>query len=332
MRFHALAILIGLAACGEDSISLDDFEAEIVKAQCKVFTRCGATESVDSCLHANFASGRLSASVQAIFDMGKAKYDGAKARECLDGLASESCDTTSKSARVQPAACDALASGTIHDAGTCGNSLECISQKCTIPTCGTPCCQGTCTGDSKPVDAKLGESCTNASCVAGTHCDTTSTTCVALKPSGMACTTSTECDYGLACTGTTARTCAALPKLDEACSGQCRDIGTACSPTTQTCVKLGFANAPCTSSAECGIAYRCNAAKVCAPGIALGASCVANDFCADTGAFCDVPMGQTMGTCTLPKPDGQMCQRNSNCEHRNCDPVSLMCAPEAVCI
>ena len=334
MRIHALVAVLALGACSDDSVSFDGYADAVKDAYCRYLHKCNEVESVDACMHANIGlSIRISASEQAIVDMGKAKYNGVKAKQCVDALANRSCDLTSQSARVQPQACRDLAGGTVHDGGACADDLECISLSCNVPTCQMACCQGTCTGDTKPGDAKLGESCMTNVCVAGTHCDAQTTTCVALKPAGMACTSSTECDYELACTGTgAARTCGALPKQDEACTLQCRDVGNTCSPTSQTCVKVGFAGAECMTSAQCGVAYRCDATKHCAPGIALNAACTAVDRCEDDTAFCDIPNGMTMGTCVLPKPDGQPCTRDSNCQSRTCDPVMLMCAPEPVCI
>lgn len=334
MRRHALAVVLCLAACSDDSVSFNDFPDALKDAYCRYLHKCNEVESVASCMTANIGLNiHISASSQAIIDMKKAKYDGVKARQCLDALANRSCDLTSESARVEPTACREYVTGVAHADAACAADVECISQNCNVPTCNMSCCQGTCVGDTKPGDAKLGESCEINTCVTGTHCDGQTTTCVALKPTGMACTSSAECDYGLSCTGTaTARTCGTLPKLDEACTLQCRDIGTTCGATTQTCIAVGFAGAACNSSAECGAAYRCDATKHCAAGIALNAACTATDRCADDTAFCDIPTGMTMGTCVLPKPDGQPCQRDSNCQSRTCDPVMLTCAPEPVCI
>ncbi len=186
MRLHLLAVVLGLAACSDDSISFENYPAAVRDADCKLLVKCHEIESLDACRKANIGLDiHISASVQAIIDMGKAKFDGVKAKQCLDAIANESCDLTSQSARVQPAACRELAGGTVHADGACASDLECISQNCNVPTCNMACCQGTCVGDTKPGDAKLGESCMINTCVAGTHCDSQTTTCVALKPAGM---------------------------------------------------------------------------------------------------------------------------------------------------
>jgi hypothetical protein len=190
---------------------------------------------------------------------------------------------------------------------------------------------GTCTGNAAPVAAKVGGSCLTVDCAAGAFCDDVTQICVALKPSGARCDFDEECGYGLACLDT----CQALPTLGQPCTDFCRDEGTTCSATSHSCVKVGLAGAACTPgalSSACSPYYPCDATGHCTAGIALGQPCSDGDPCAGDRAFCDVAIGDDMGTCALPKPDGSDCTRDEACQSTICDPFELTCAPDAVCI
>lgn len=326
-----------IAACGGGggggSISLDDYPTAGREAFCRYFVRCGAIESLDACMAANIGINiHISASERAAIDMAKINYSGSDVGACLDAIANRSCDVTSESSRVVPDACRRLVAGTRHDGEACALDEECVSLACNVASCDpATCCMGTCAGNAAPAPAKIGESCLSAECAAGAFCDTVSQLCAALKPAGAACNIQEECDYGLGCLGT----CRALPTLGQNCTGLCRDVGTACSTASQTCVKLGLAGATCTPSADgtvCTPFYPCDGTGHCSAGIALGQPCGNFDLCAGNTAFCDVPIGQISGMCSLPKPDGSACSRDSACQSAHCDPVTLTCTTDQVCI
>lgn len=332
MRSLAIMIVVLCAACGTDSVSIDDYPAAVRDAGCRYLARCGAVEDLDTCRKINVGTTiHLSASDRAAVDMGKTKYDGARAQACLDALAGRSCDVTSESHRALPDACREIVAGTQHAGAACALDAECVSLSCDVPGCSMACCTGTCVGDTAPARAaKIGESCETASCDATSFCDDATLMCVALKPADAFCVSPNECAFGLDCAPT--GVCAALPAPGAACTGACRDDGTTCSAASRTCVKVALAGEACTTSADCSFVYRCDATKHCSAGPALGAACTATQRCGDDRAFCDVPQGQAMGTCVLPKPDGSTCQRDGNCESGSCDQTTLMCGPEPVCI
>ncbi len=332
---HKLMIvtMVLIGACGgTGAVSLDDYQAARRDAVCQYLVKCGNLESVDTC-RANFGSvfGRFSASDRAAFDMGKAMFDGAAAATCLDAIATRSCDTTSRSARVLPDACDQIASGTLAGGASCAQDIECSSLHCDVPACNLACCTGTCGGDA-PVTAKLGESCASAKCDSTSYCDAKTTTCIALQPEGAACASESACDFGLACViRDGGQLCAALPKLGEACTDYCREQGTTCSATTKTCAKQGNQGAACMTSLDCSLFYFCDTTNQCTSDRVVGTACHFGDVCAGAG-FCDAPSTNAMGTCVLPKADGAPCQRNSDCDSQSCDPATLVCGPEPVCI
>jgi hypothetical protein len=339
MRTLMVVIVSLLAACGSDSVSRDDYLDAMRDARCRHLVSCGEVTDLDTCRTTNsgglggvdpaLVSPRLSASELAAIDMGRITYDGGKAQACLDALADRSCDVTSQSGRMIPEACREVLAGAQHDGEVCAANAECISRQCKVPLCNMACCTGTCTGDAAPARGKLGESCEIAACEDTLFCDRAVMTCAALKSAGTFCESVAECAFGLDCLP--AGTCGALPGPSGACTGACRDEGTTCSATTETCVKVALAGEACTLTADCSPLYVCDATRRCSAGLALGAACTVNQRCGDDHAFCDVPDGETMGTCVLPKSDGAPCQINANCQSQSCDPTALQCRPEPVC-
>jgi len=332
MRNFVIASVVLFAACGTDSVSLDDYPAAVRDAACRHLVACGVVEDLATCRKINIGVNiHVSASDRAAIDMGKTRYDGENAQACLDAIAARSCDVTSQSNRAIPDACREIVSGTQHEGAACALDTECISLACDVPACTMACCTGTCARDTAPArDAKLGGSCETASCDASLFCDDATTTCVALLPADAFCVSPDECAFGLDCVFI--GICAALPAPGDACTGACRDEGTTCSAASRTCVEVALGGEACTTSADCSVVYRCDATKHCSAGPALGATCTVAQRCGDDRAFCDVPQGQPTGTCVLPKPDGSACQRDANCESRSCDQATLVCGPEPVCI
>jgi hypothetical protein len=330
MRNLALTLVL-LAACGGDSITFDSYPDELRDSFCHYLAKCGDVESVDTCRKINIGLNiHLTASQQAAVDMGKVKFNGGSASSCLDALGNRSCDLTSKGSRDAPDACRNITSGTLHADATCAFDAECISQFCNVPRCDTACCMGTCVGDTAPVLAKRGQSCELAPCESGSFCDDATLECTALKAAGANCANAEECDYGLDCSQ--GGMCTPLPGLGDPCTVICRDVGTTCSPMSHTCVKVALAGEACTNSLDCALVYRCDATKHCVRGPALGEACNVSQLCGDNGAFCDTQLGANTGVCAMPKADGATCNRDAGCESRFCDPNTLKCAAEAVCI
>lgn len=325
-----------LAACGGgggNSLTLAEYPDAAREAFCRFLVRCGDIASLDVCMTSNIGLNiHIPASLEAGIDMSKVKFSGTAASACLDALANQSCDLTSQSSRVPIDACAQLVTGTRHNGDACAIDAECVSQVCDVTNCdpSAACCMGTCAGEAAPAPVQIGQSCASAPCVPSGFCEDASSTCMALKTAGTACNATRECDYGLACLGT----CQALPTLGQPCTEFCRDEGTTCSATTQTCVKVVLAGGSCTPNAlasECSPLYPCDATGHCSAGIAIGQACGFGDLCAGNTAFCDIPIGQNTGTCSLPKPNGSTCARDAACQSAFCDSASLTCVPEPIC-
>jgi Dickkopf N-terminal cysteine-rich region len=325
-----VAITVLLAACGSDPVALDDYERAVHEAQCRYLVKCGDIEDVETCQRLEVGLRfRLTATERAAIDMGRLRFDGERARECLDALAERSCDLTSESNRVPPDACLGVLTGTLPDGEACTDDAQCIARQCDKPVCNTACCTGTCVGEAAPARAKDGESCEATACEAGLFCDPDVQTCAPLRAREAFCASGEECGYGLACVQ--GATCEVLPALGQSCSGPCRDRGTTCG-SSGTCVEVALAGEACQTSADCASVYRCDAGKRCVAGAAVGAQCTVNQRCADAGAICDIPEFEATGTCVLPRPDGGSCTRNAHCASLTCDTATLLCVPEPVCI
>lgn len=333
MRKLIAAVVALWSGCGTtDPVAIDAYPAAYRDAFCSYLVKCGEVDSVATCRKINIGLDiYLSASELAAIDMGKARFDGGNAKRCLDALSARSCDATSQSNRLVPDACLAIVIGTQRGGAACAFDDECVSRECDVPSCTGGCCQGTCIGDTAPARAKVGDSCQAAACEARAFCDQDAMMCVALKGSGTTCINSSECSYGLDC-DSSSHTCLPLPAPGAPCAGACRDDGTTCSPVSRTCVKVALGGALCDSTADCSPFYRCDTTKHCSAGVAVGEACTANLRCADDRVFCDIPDGQSMGTCTAPRANDEPCARDLHCESRSCDQLTGKCRPEPVCI
>lgn len=307
-RAAALAAILALgAACGDNihPVAIDDYPAAVREALCRQLVRCGEVESIEDCLVINLGTVAFTASERAAIDSGAIIYDAIAARTCVDGIASQSCDRSSESSRRGPAACGAVAAGTGRAGDRCAFDLECRSRLCQVPRCDQACCAGACAGDEPPRPAPL-------------------------APPGAACTRLLGCAYGTLCIDLR---CQAPPALGQPCTGPCRDAGTVCSHLTGTCVRGGLRGAACTIGlSECSPAYLCDRTGHCSAGIALGQPCGLGDRCAVVDAFCDVALGASEGQCALPRRDGAPCVRDAGCTSLYCDPFTLHCAPEPICL
>jgi len=344
-----VVLTLALTACGGGgSLSIEEFPQELRDAYCSDLVRCGVVKDLATCQKESLGGFeldfRLNASDLGVFDSGKAKFDGGKAKSCVDQIASASCDLTDEVQRglsllldrALPESCGQAFTGTLHAGEVCTSSAECISQLCQGPSCDHACCTGTCVGDAAPAIAKAGESCAQRQrCASGTFCNAANTTCTALKAAGSACSSQEECDYGTACLRSgTANMCIKLPHSGETCTDFCTDFGAICDPTTKKCIDVVLGGEACRgqgNASDCSALYSCDAGR-CSAGLALGATCTVNDVCADFRAFCDVPDTADLGTCVLPKANSGTCLFNSDCESAFCDPQTFVCADAPVCM
>jgi hypothetical protein len=324
------------AACSASDpapVPLEDFIARDLQARCEFQVKCGGAADMDACA-AHLTSGSLSATELAGLQAGRIQYDGKQARACFDAIAARSCEVSTASYELSPAACLKMFHGSLHGGASCADSMECISQNCVKPSCQEACCTGTCQGDAPPALANIGESCAFNECAQGGFCDSTQT-CAPAKRSGEACDPDAvlPCGEGLSCL-LSSKQCGRRPGLGEPCNDDgCRDLYAHCSPTTGTCVMEGVLGDPCTLGAvdQCTRLYVCGPDHRCSAGLALGAPCGKFDRCAGPGAFCDIADNATMGVCTGPKANSGSCHQDFDCASNVCDPASKTCVADVPC-
>ena len=287
-------LLVFVVACG-GSVDIEDYNNDLVDADCDYLVRCGLFSSTESCKN---TFGELlidDPSVKAAVDAGKLKYDGDAAADCFDALGSASCNRDSNNI----AACDKIFAGKVADGGACAFDEECVSTNCNVPDCTMACCTGTCVAED-PLPG-IGQPCT-FECVDGAYCGSDST-CQATLPKGAACDDAFACDDGLYCAGnagTTAGTCTAYPKTGEACTTSCAAIGDRCNGGI--CKPVGLIGDACTSDTDCSFFYECDATMHCA----------------------EQPEDPRM-------PNGSMCSGSTDCQSRYCGNDNL-CADPPLCI
>jgi hypothetical protein len=308
--------------CGQSAISVEGVQAAFIDANCTHDVACGLFPDSATChvAYLGIDFGVDSSQIAAV-KAGKVKYDASAARTCFNAIADAPCDQTAEAHRVLPPACAQVLAGTVGSGGNCVMDAECKSQSCNIPICVVTCCSGACVGDAPLVPAPVGSACGGSAgpCVSDAFCDFTGTmTCTALYGSGMACQNDSECAFGLACAGSSAPVCKTLPIVGEPCpDGRCRDDGTTCSSTTQTCVKVGLLGAACTTNTDCSHFYTCGSAGAC-QATPIGGSCTSDNGCFESASYCALPTAGS-GTCAVPQANGDPCTNDRDCESDHCE-------------
>jgi hypothetical protein len=346
MRGLLIAVMLVAPACGEDNgnggpyVPLDQIDKGYKTAQCKHLVMCGEFADQNACEAANLTvTFSISQTAVNAVLAGRMYYKGDVLAACFDKLATETCDTTDADGRYLPECSVSPFRGAQHAGDPCGLDSECISGVCQgNGGQGSGCIDGTCVGDTAPIaqqPAPIGQPCalgtgSGPSCVMGGFCDFNSSTCVALKASGTACNTSTECNYGLGCVGSPTRTCKPLPALNQPCPDfTCRDEGQVCGGAATTCTAYALPGASC-ASATCSPYYTCDfsATMKCIPYPTIGQSCASTSRCGDAGSYCD----STTMVCTALKAAGSACTNSNQCQSNFCDTVNgSVCAVTSSC-
>jgi hypothetical protein len=333
MRRSLASLTLGLfAACGGDSIPLKDLQTKEIDARCAYLVKCGLFADNQTC--ETFFIVTADPSAQAAIDAKKLSYNGENAASCLDQIKSASCNSSDKTAREQPEPCKHIFNGLAKMGEACAFDTECQSANCVIPGGATgDCPQGMC-GAEIPL-AKAGESCTGVDCVEGNFCNGMNQ-CQPLVQMGGACDFSSDCDFGLGCIGATTMTCQPVPHIGSACpDGACEEIGANCN-ASKSCVKVGLPGDACTVDTDCTFFGVCDTASTkCANYPSRGQMCDADHLviCSDD-SWCNIPMGQTTGTCDAPQANGATCTQGDQCSSHFCKDTGAagMCADPDVCI
>lgn len=208
-----------------------------------------------------------------------------------------------------PSACRSQ-TGTVANGGSCGDSSQCASTYCNVPsgqTCGT-CAALSPNGGSCSQDAEcpVGSTCTNSTCVVpgdvGAVCNATTRPCLATlicragacdSPDllGSSCTVTSNTDTYGTCGAYSGNFCTATLSS----SGTCQAFIFA----TATAPGCGYLNGVWPI---CGTTGFCQGSTSTARGTCQAASAV-GQTCSDTGGpLCLSPAVCVSGVCTLPDP------------------------------
>lgn len=327
----AIVLLFGLAACGGGSgggagnpVPLDGLVAQTTAVACARNTRCHFVSDTALCMavygpgiYERQLFGDFGAAV-ATAKAGKAHYDGAAARACLDAIQNGACtDTTT------PATCDQVFTGTVPDGGRCINDVACVPGSfCARPTSDTAPCDGICTAGGTMCNR-------NSGCSGGKVCDTTmgtamsSGSCVTPVAAGAAreaCGTNNSCASGLFCSSS--GVCTAPAHAGEPCLGVRN--GFACAEglvclrsadgTSSTCAAVAAKGEACTSSAQCGgslTSLGCDPTSHLCVDLPSSGPCLGNGIfsCDPLTSFCDTTMATP--TCEPFAASGASCSTSN---------------------
>lgn len=311
---RSAVVLAALFACGDNrvGIPLEEFEAATLEARCDRFVRCGLFADDAAC--DGFFRKRPDIDLTAAIAAGVVHYSGPAASLCVQALAEQSCDTSTRNARLVPSVCNAVFVGLGSEGEPCVLDEECSSGTCTIPSCGELCCSGICR--AAPLLSGVGGPCElDLDCSHDLFCGRDSR-CATLGSDAAICDDDAECAYGFACIGPNQLmpgNCRAQPRIGEACLYmRCAELGATC--TAGTCIAVGLPGTTCSSDDDCSEFALCDASSgTCVELPVLGEAC--NGSCAGE-AWCDL---SASNTCLAPQPNTAPCFSNDQCESLFCE-------------
>ncbi len=314
MRWLALVLLFGCGDNSEGILLADRNQLEVV-ARCKQLARCGLFADETSCV--TFARDRSDGALAAAVEAGVVRFDPTLEQQCLDDLATASCDQTSRSFRIPSLSCQGALLGTRNAGQDCRFDDECATARCTEGICEPyECCQGNC----REARASLGPCIDKTDCFETEYC-TRDHVCAPLEHELKPCINDGACDFGLACIGASSiepGTCRRLPAIGQACPyGRCADVGAKCD-TTGVCAPLGLPGDRCNDNTDCSPYAECNQASgTCEAIPVLGMACV--NRCAGNAACAN-------GVCVPPLANGERCFSSNDCEGGLCAEGSIFYA------
>ena len=325
-------LCIALMSCSRPSIALPDLDQEMLQARCEHLVRCKLISDEASC-HA-LVHPTPDPSARAAVAAHKIDYDGERARQCVDAIASQSCDVTAHDVHVAPPACGEMLRGRVADGDSCSIDAECASGTCVLPAgcMEDHCCVGQCRATQDPGAA--GAQCDKErDCKTGLVCGV-DRTCHVPAGDGQACRSDRECQDGLGCVAVTDMpgTCHALPHAGERCPFQrCANENLRCDRAANTCAVIGLPGDRCAAPAECSIYTECDlAGGLCREFPTLAMPC--DGTCRD-GSYCLLDSSGQTGTCMALLANGSLCDGDQQCASGFCaeGPVFRSCIDRLAC-
>jgi len=195
-------VMLSLAGCtsAAPELALDDLPAAVADVSCEQLFSCcdvperapilaafGGISSAAECKPALAATfDTWLAQIGTSVDSGRARYDAALARTCLDSFAGTCANLALPSTTTEPGSlegCQRFVIGLVSDNGDCDVDFECESGSCESGRCTRP--------------PALDEPCPTRVCARGLYCDATGTgQCNLRHDTGASCYSSEECLSG----------------------------------------------------------------------------------------------------------------------------------------
>jgi hypothetical protein len=331
-RLGALVSIVAMA-CGGSSIAFSDLDQALQQARCERAARCGLFPDEASCMA--YVHPDPNPGVGAAITAHKLRYDGERARQCVDATAQQSCDLTAHDSHLAPSACAEMYTGTVADGTSCSFDAECASGTCSLPmTCPElQCCTGMCRATQAP--GKAGAGCAQPrDCVDGLVCGA-DLLCHAPAKATEPCGSDRECGDNLACidgSATTPGACRALPHAGEPCPyHRCAEENLRCDDVTHACIAVGLIGDACPTSTECSLGVECDApTHKCRDYPTAGMPC---DGACSGASFCSIADGAMSGACMALLPNNAPCDGNQQCLSGFCEdgPIFRSCIDPYVC-
>jgi hypothetical protein len=316
-----ISVFAGAGCGGGDGIGLDELQGRFAAALCKFYVACAEMPDLATCTASLQEQPGYLATLDADIASGKVRWDGVKARSCMETFErvySTSCKYSEITAATEQfkTTCEGVITGMVPPGGACFFSEQCAAPAVCQPTAaGTcsrsrQCCPGTCIAIPDPV--QIGGDCSNLgsyqTCVEGSACaaaapGATLTCVVPSTVEGTACTSPVMCKAPLYCVyspSAASGTCQPAVATGAACIPgggpmPCDDLRDYCDATTGTCTRRIAVGGSCgAQSVEC-IGYATCAAAVCVAQLKAGEACSPTSGSCLGGLQCDA----TTSTCTL---------------------------------
>jgi hypothetical protein len=316
------------SGAGNGNVPLDELVAGFVAAQCGMFVRCGLASDLSYCATTQVPLGRmdrLTAEVSSV-KAGKARYDGYKARACLNAVAELGCDEfwSGSTGAINTSCQGTFSDGTVADGEACRSKVECHQGSyCRLkadPCIGT--CVGVVSGGCQDdVDCPSGQVCESFWPAEGKCVDPTPPGATA----GSRCGTYKSCVPGFYCSFSNG--CQPQGKEGELCDGWLGScgaglvcMGTSVSPNK--CRKYAAKGEPCQAPDQCGAllysTIKCDmSTNICVdkPGdgscFNYSASFLAANGCDPFTSYCDD--STSTATCAPYKSVGAPCAHQGQC-------------------
>jgi len=332
MRSLPLLLLLAVAGCGGEELTLDNFHPRFAQAYCDALVSCGVIDEHDrsTCERSltEFPPPTITP-LPGTVAAGRLRFDATAAHDCIAQVAAYACRAGTY---ALPAPCSAVFTPGVAPGGACQNDTEC-------PT-GYACVSNGSCGTCQPAP-QAGDGCSftcgpHLRCAAPPASTAGSFSCARLLGAGEPCVSSDVkvCDDGLVC----------IASADYS-QGTCQPPagpGQPCAPffvESDFSLDLSRFDGTCRNGLVCDYSL---AQPVCTPPKKLGEPCGAWLSC-EGGLHCStiapgikisahvLSLAPIQGTCVGWQPLGAVCDPSHPCQgYQYCDGDTAVCTRKPV--